>query len=295
VTAENLNGVIAPLLTPFDDAGQPHAGRFAAHAQRLLTDGCTALAPFGTTGEATSLGMQERRSLLDALVEGGIAPAQLLPGTGSCSLADSVQLTRQAVEHGCAGVLLLPPFYYKGISDEGIFRFVAEVIEQVGDERLRVYLYHIPPQAVIGYSVELVGRLRDAYPQTVVGLKDSSGDWQNTAAVIQAFPGFATFSGSEISLLANLRAGGAGCITATANVNAGPLRELFDNWQTDAADDMQAAITARRELIQSKPMIPMLKHIVAEHTGDPGWLRVRPPLLELAAEDAQTVLTSLAA
>jgi len=295
VTTEHLNGVVAPLLTPFDDAGQPHAERFVAHAQRLLTDGCTALAPFGTTGEATSLGMQERRSLLDALVDGGIAPAQLLPGTGSCSLADCVQLTRQAVEHGCAGVLLLPPFYYKGISDEGIFRFVAEVVEQVGDERLRVYLYHIPPQAVIGYSVELVGRLRDAYPQTVVGLKDSSGDWQNTAAVIQAFPGFATFSGSEISLLANLRAGGAGCITATANVNAGPLRELFDNWQNDAADEMQAAITARRELIQSKPMIPMLKHIVARHTGDPGWLRVRPPLLELAAEDAQTVLTSLAA
>ena len=295
MTATTLNGVVAPVLTPFDDTGQPDARRFVAHAQRLLTEGCTALAPFGTTGEATSLGIQERHMLLDTLVEGGIAPAQLLPGTGSCSLMDCVDLTRQAVAHGCAGVLLLPPFYYKGISDEGIFRFIAEVIERVGDERLRVYLYHIPPQAVIGFSVELVGRLRDAFPETVVGLKDSSGDWQNTAAIIEAFPGFATFSGSEITLLANLRAGGAGCITATANVNAGPLRALFDNWRDDAADDRQAAITARRELIQSKPMIPMLKHIVAQQTGDPGWLRVRPPLLELAAEDAQSVLTSLAA
>jgi len=295
VTATTLSGVVAPVLTPYDDDGQPHAQRFVAHAQRLLVGGCTALAPFGTTGEATSLGMHERHALLDALVAGGIAPARLLPGTGSCSLADCVELTRQAVAHGCAGVLLLPPFYYKGISDEGIFRFIAEVIERVGDAQLRVYLYHIPPQAVIGYSVELVGRLRDAYPQTVVGLKDSSGDWQNTRAIIEAFPGFATFSGSEITLLANLRAGGAGCITATANVNAGPLRALFDDWRSDAADAMQAAITARRELIQSKPMIPMLKHIVAQQTGDPGWLRVRPPLLELAAADAQTVLTSLAA
>jgi len=295
MTSTTLTGVVAPVLTPFDDAGQPHAGRFVVHAQGLLAQGCTALAPFGTTGEATSLGLQERQSLLDALVDGGIAPTLLLPGAGSCSVTDSVQLTRHAVEHNCAGVLLLPPFYYKGISDEGIFRFVAEVIERVGDERLRVYLYHIPPQAVIGYSLELVGRLRDAYPQTVVGLKDSSGDWQNTAAIIEAFPGFATFSGSEVTLLANLRAGGAGCITATANVNAGPLRALFDDWRSAAADELQAAITARRELIQSKPMIPMLKRIVAQQTGDPGWLRVRPPLLELAAEDAQTVLTSLAA
>ncbi len=290
-----LNGVVAPVLTPFDEHGQPDAGRFVAHAQRLLDDGCTGLAPFGTTGEATSLGMEERRELLDALVEGGVAPARLLPGAGSCSLTDCVLLTRQAAQHGCAGVLLLPPFYYKGVSDEGIFRFVAEVVERVGDARLRIYLYHIPPQAVIGYSIELIGRLRDAYPDTVVGLKDSSGDWQNTAAVIEAFPGFTTFSGSEVSLLANLRAGGAGCITATANVNAASLRALFDGWRSDAADGMQAAITARRELIQSKPMIPMLKHIVAQRTGDPGWLRVRPPLVELAAADAQTVLTSLAA
>jgi len=293
VSRKQLNGVFAPLLTPFNSQGQPDAGRYVAHAKRVLHEGCTGLVPFGTTGEATSLGLDERRALLNALVEGGVAPGLMLAGTGNCALPDCVRLTREAVAHNCAGVLLLPPFYYKGISNEGIFRFIAEVIEQVGDSRLQVYLYHIPPQAVIGYSLDLVARLRDAYPDTVVGLKDSSGDWANTAALIDAFPEFTTFSGSEVFLLDNLRAGGAGCITATANVNAGPMRTLFDNWQSDQADTMQQAITARRNLIQSKPMIPMLKQIVARATGDSGWLRQRPPLVELAAEDAQTVIASL--
>jgi 4-hydroxy-tetrahydrodipicolinate synthase len=290
---KQLKGVLAPLLTPFNEQGQPDAGRYVAHAKRLLGAGCTGLVPFGTTGEATSLGLDERRALLDGLIDGGVAPELLLPGTGNCSLPDCVRLTREAVTHNCAGVLLLPPFYYKGISDEGLFRFIAEVIEQVGDSRLRVFLYHIPPQAVIGYSLDLVARLRDVFPDIVIGLKDSSGDWAYTAALIRAFPDFTTFSGSEVFLLNNLRAGGAGCITATANVNAGPLRELLNHWQSDRADAMQQAITRRRELIQDKPMIPMLKHIVANETGDAGWLRLRPPLVELAAEDAQTVIVSL--
>jgi 4-hydroxy-tetrahydrodipicolinate synthase len=290
---KQLNGVLAPLLTPFDAQDQPDPGRYVAHAKRLLDAGCTGLVPFGTTGEATSLGLDERRALLDALIDGGVAPELLLPGTGNCALSDCVRLTRDAVGHNCAGVLLLPPFYYKGISDEGIFRFIAEVIEQVGDSRLRVYLYHIPPQAIIGYSLDLVARLRDAYPDIVIGLKDSSGDWAYTAALIEAFPDFTTFSGSEVFLLDNLRAGGAGCITATANVNAGLLRALLDHWQSDQADAMQQVITERRKLIQNKPMIPMLKHIVANETGDAGWLRLRPPLVELTAEDAQTVIASL--
>jgi len=291
--ADTLRGVIAPMLTPFDADGRPDGERFCAHARRLLDAGCTALAAFGTTGEATSLGLEERGELLAALLTAGIDPAQLLIGTGSCSLPDSVRLTRDAVRHGCAGVLLLPPFYYKSVGDEGLFRFVSEVIEQVGDARLRVYLYHIPPQAVIGYSLALVGRLREAYPQAVVGIKDSSGDWRNTAALLEAFPGFATFSGSDDTLLANLRGGGAGCITATANVNAGPIRALYDTWRSAEADALQAKVAATRELIQRQPLIPMLKHIVARDTDDDAWLRVRPPLVPLSAADAQPVLAAL--
>jgi 4-hydroxy-tetrahydrodipicolinate synthase len=273
-----FRGVLAPALTPFDQDLNPDAGRFVKHARWLLEDGCTGLAPFGTTGEALSLGLDERHRLLDALLEGGIDPTVLMPGTGLCSIADTVDLTRHAVEIGCGGVMVLPPFYYKGVGDDGIYRHFAEVIQRVGDARLKVYLYHIPPQAVIGFSVELVGRLIRDFPETVVGLKDSSGDWSNTKALLDAYPGFATMSGSENFLLENLRGGGAGCITATGNVNARAIRALYDAWQGPEADELQARVTAFRQVVQSQPMIPMLKQIVAHYRDDATWTAVRPPL-----------------
>lgn len=288
-----FSGVIAPVLTPFDAELSPDTERFVAHAKWLLEDGCTGLAPFGTTGEATSLGVQERHALLDALVAAGIEPSLLLPGTGMCAIPESVQLTRHAVEHGCGGVLMLPPFYYKGMSDDGVFRFFAEVIERVADSRLKVYLYHIPPQAVIGFSLDLVGRLIEAYPNTVVGLKDSSGDWSNTKALLEAFPGFGTLTGSEVFLLDNLKGGGTGCITATGNVNARMIRDLYDKWQSGEADQLQTRITEIRKCIQQKPMIPMLKQIVAHYRDDHAWASVRPPLPGLEATDAASVIDSL--
>lgn len=293
IGSHDFYGVIAPVLTPFDDDGNPDAERYLAHCKWLLADGCTALAPFGTTGEANSLGVQERIDLLDALIDGGIDPKILMPGTGLCALPDTATITSHAVERGCGGVMMLPPFYYKAISDEGLFAYYAEIIERVGDERLRIYLYHIPPVAQVGLSVDLVGRLIEAYPDVVVGLKDSSGDWENTKALLDTYRDFTVFPGSEIFLLDGLRNGAAGCITATGNVNARMIRKVYDNWQTDQADALQDEITAFRKTIQTRPMIPMLKAIVAHFNNDPGWNRMRPPFMPLDAAEAQAGIAEL--
>ena len=290
-----FSGVIPPVMTPFTADLAPDKERFVAHCQWLLDQGATGLAPFGTTGEANSLSVDERLALLDAIVKAGIRPALLMPGTGCCALSDSVRMTGRAVAAGCGGVLLLPPFFYKGLSDDAVFRSIAEVIDRVGDDRLRVYLYHIPPVAQVGFSLEIVGRLIEAYPGIVVGLKDSSGDWSNTEALLKAFPGFATFSGSEVFLLANLRGGGVGSITATGNVNLAAIRALFDRWQDADADALQADITALRETIQAYPMIPALKAVIASYRADPAWAAVRPPLLDLDQRQATLLLDALRA
>ncbi|MGI9406486.1 MAG: dihydrodipicolinate synthase family protein [Hyphomicrobiaceae bacterium] len=291
--ANGLEGVVAPVLTPFDGNGAPDAERFLAHARWLLAEGCTGLAPFGTTSEAASLGLEERARLLDALIDGGIPSAQLMPGTGLTSVPDSVKLASQAAAHNVAGVLMLPPFYFKGVSDDGIFAHIAEVIEQVGNANLRVYLYHIPPVAQVGFSLQLIERLRKAYPSAIVGLKDSSGEWANTAAVIEKNPGFDVFAGSEVFLLQTLRAGGVGCITASANVNPSGIRRVFDNWETDDADAFQKDITETRNTVQAYPMIPALKAIKAAMLNDSAWSAPRPPLEPLDAADAAALVNAL--
>src|SRR5919109_625651 len=210
-----LRGVMAPVLTPFRPDLSPDAPRLARHCRWLLSQGCVGLAVFGTTSEANSLSVEEREALLDHLADDGIDPATLVPGTGCTALTDTVRLTRAAVRAGCAGVLMLPPFYYKSVSEEGLFRSFAEVIQRVGDDRLRIYLYHIPPVAQVGFSPKLVERLLRAYPKVIAGMKDSSGDFANTRTILEHFAGegFDVFVGSERFLLANLRAGGVGCIT----------------------------------------------------------------------------------
>src|SRR6185312_9016918 len=222
-------------------------------------------------------------------------PGSLMPGTGACALPDSVRLTKHAVELGCAGVLTLPPFYYKGVSDEGLFRSFSEVIERVGDARLRLYLYHIPPVAQISISLALIERLLKRYPQAVAGLKDSSGDWNNTKAVLDAFAGtgFQVFAGSEAFLLANMRNGGVGCISAMANVNAAAIHGVFENWRTPDADRLQEGITATRAVVQKYPVIPALKSIVARALNDGQWITVRPPLVELNATQRESLAADL--
>jgi 4-hydroxy-tetrahydrodipicolinate synthase len=287
-------GVLVPVLTPFTRAGDPDAGRFIAFCRWLLDQGAGGLAIFGTTSEANSMSATERMELLDKLVAAGIPAAKLMPGTGACSITEAATLARHAVGHGAGGVLMLPPFYYKGMDDDGLYAFFAAVIERVGSPALRIFLYHIPPQTVLGLSLDLVGRLIRAYPDTVVGLKDSSGDWNNTAALLERYPGFAVFPGSEVFLLQGLRSGAVGCITATGNVNVPGIRKVYENWQTQAADDLQARITLVRKTIQAYPMVPALKRIVAHFHDDPDWAAVRPPMVKLPEAPAQALLADLA-
>lgn len=288
----NLSGVLAPVIMPFTADLSPDATRLITHCRWLLSQN-VGLAVFGTNSEANSLALDERMMLLDALAEAGLDTARMMPGTGCCALSDSVRLTAHAVKLGCAGVLMLPPFYYKGVSDEGLFRSFAEVIERVGDARLRIYLYHIPPVSQVPISLALIERLLKAYPGVVAGVKDSSGDWSNTKAMLDAFPGWGVFSGNELVLLENLRHGGVGCISATANVNAGAIHRLYEDWKSPEAERMQAEVSGIREFVQQFPMIPALKQIVAHHGGDSEWARLRPPLVELTAEQTGALLEGL--
>ena len=280
--AHRLCGVLSPVVTPFDRELRPDPTRFVRHCQWLLSQD-VGLAVFGTNSEGNSLTVGEKIELLDRLTEAGLPPARMMPGTGTCALGDTVELTRYAVQLGCGGVLMLPPFYYKDNSDEGLFRSYSEVLQRVGDNRLRIYLYHIPPVAQVPITLTLIERLLKAYPGTIAGVKDSSGNWPNTQAMLDQFQphGFDVFAGSESFLLATLRGGGAGCISATANVNPGPIARLAATWQQSDADAQQAALDAVRNVFQTYVMIPALKTAIAHYGDDPSWITVRPPLVEL--------------
>ena len=282
-----FRGVLVPVLTPFRADLSPDAERFLALCRHLLAEGAAGLAVFGTTSEANSLSAGERKALLEMLVENGVPADKLMPGTGACSITEAAELSGHAAALGCGGVLMLPPFYYKGVADDGVYAFVDTVIDRVGSDKLKVYLYHIPPVAQVGYSLDVVGRLASAHPDTVVGLKDSSGDWSNTAALLDAYPQLEIFPGSEVFLLDGLRKGGAGCITATGNVAVPSIKAVFDGFQGPDADEKQANITAVRKRFQETgPMVPVLKAYIAKKSGDAAWTTVRPPMV---AADADAV------
>lgn len=292
-----IRGVLAPVLTPFRADLSPAKERFVAHCQWLLSQKC-GLAVFGTTSEANSLAMEERSMLLDELVEAEVDMSRAIVGTGCCSITETVELTSQAVKHGCAGVLMLPPFYYKGVSEEGLFRYFSEVVQRVGNTRLRIYLYHIPPVAMVGITEKLVERLLKSYPTAIAGMKDSSGDWNNTRIFLDAFAtsGFDVFVGSESFLLANMRNGGAGTISATANVNPAVIHKLYAEWKNADADEQQAKLNVIRDAFGKKyPMISALKRGIAIYANDPAWAKVRPPLVELTPEQATTLAAELKA
>jgi len=294
---KRIEGVLSPVITPFGKDYAPDAKRFVAHCRWLLRSGCAGLAVFGTNSEANSMSVAEKRQLLEALVAGGVEPSALMPGTGHSALSDSIELTRAAVQMGCAGVLMLPPFYYKGVSDEGLYRNFAEIIERVGDDRLQLYLYHIPPVSQVAITLNLIEKLLSKYPGIVAGVKDSSGDWANTKAMLDNFAkgGFDVFAGSETFLLDNMRNGGKGCITATGNINPGPIANVYKNWKSADADQLQAGITATRKIVQKQPMIPALKTAVAHFGNDPQWKTCRPPLVELTSSQEQELIKDLKA
>ncbi|PYK58788.1 MAG: dihydrodipicolinate synthase family protein [Verrucomicrobia bacterium] len=309
IQSARIRGVLAPVVTPFTAGLAPDSQRFIAHCKWLLSQNC-GLAVFGTNSEANSLSMEERAMLLEELVAAGVDPSRMMPGTGCCSIMETVKLTAQAVEYGCAGVLMLPPFYYKDVSEEGLYRYFSEVVQRVGDARLKIYLYHIPPVAVVSITTGLVERLLATYPNAIAGMKDSSGDWNNTRMFLDSFAksDFDVFVGSESFLLANMRHGGVGTISATANVNPAAIHKLYREWvrsrtgdsgapQADL-DDQQQRLNVVRQVFGSRKfpaMIAALKQAIAIYADDPEWARVRPPLIELTSEQAKTLAAELKA
>lgn len=291
-----LRGVFAPVLTPFGADLSPDADRLAEHCRWLVGQG-SGLAVFGTNSEGNSLSVEERLGLLERLCDAGIDPARMMPGTGCCALPDTVRLTARAVALRCGGVLMLPPFYYKGVSEDGLFRYFAEVVQRVGDARLRIYLYHIPSVAQVPITHGLVARLLASYPAQIAGMKDSSGDWEGTRGFLDAFAGagFDVFVGSEAFLLRGMRHGGVGAISATANVNPASIDRLFRTWRDADADEQQARLDETRAVFQRYPMLPALKATVAIRRGDPTWATLRPPLVPLTDDQQRGLAAELAA
>lgn len=288
------SGVYCAALTPVDAQLRPDLPHFVAHCRRLVDDGCTGVALLGTTGEANSFSTGERKALLEAALEGGLAPAQLLPGTGVPALTETVELTRHAVSLGVTSVIVLPPFYYKDVSEEGLYAAYSETIERVGDARLRVVLYHIPQVSAVPIPFGLIERLRAKYPQTVVGIKDSAGQLDHMTELVRRFPGFAVLAGADPLMLPLLKAGGAGAITATTNLVARDLAFVFrhhaDASKAAEVEAAQARVVAMRALASSYAQMASLKVLLAARTGHDGWRRLRPPLVALGRAEADDLV-----
>ncbi|TPN02131.1 dihydrodipicolinate synthase family protein [Mesorhizobium sp. B2-1-3A] len=287
-------GTIAPILTPFADDGGIARDLFVSHARWVLDQGAHFLSPFGTTGEALSLSLGERMRALEWLIEAGISPDRLMPGTGVTALPETAELSKHAVELGCAGVMVLPSFFYTAAGDSGQARYYSELIERVANPAMKMILYHIPQNSGVPVSPALTARLSAAFPNTVVAYKDSAGDWNNTAAVIAAAPKVAVFPSSEAQLTKGLASGAAGCISATVNLNAAAIRSLYD--RTLAGEDVaeaDAAIKAFRKIIQDAGLIPAMKAVLAVRSGDRRWLNLRAPHENATLENGEKLLAAL--
>jgi 4-hydroxy-tetrahydrodipicolinate synthase len=286
-------GVNAAVLTAMNADLSVDLDRMAAHGKWLLANGCNGLGVLGTTGEANSLGIDERLAVMEGLAERGVPPAVMLPGTGTTAIPDTVLLTRKAEQLGCRGALLLPPFFYKNPSDDGLFAYFSEVIQRVGGD-IRIYLYHFPAQSAVPFGIDLIARLLKAYPGKVKGIKDSSGDFANTKSYADHFArdGFEVFCGDDGALHSLLNAGGAGCITAAANVGSAMSAVVYANWDNPKGVAAQATLSAIRKAVTSAPLIPGLKSLVARNTGTPAWLNIRPPHQRLSAEAEQKLFAA---
>lgn len=284
-----IRGVHSAVTTPVDSDGSPLPDLMIAHCRALLDEGCHGLSPIGTTGEANSLGLSQRMALLEALIDGGLDASVLAPGTGTPSASDTIALTRHAVRAGCKAAMLLPPYYYKDVSVDGLYRHYAQVIEGVGDDRLRLMLYHIPQTSIVGIPHDLIDRLMTDFPGIVCAIKDSSGDLSNMVAMCERFPDLSVLTGADVLFWDLLKAGGAGCITGVSNLRSDALRFVWDNWQDPAQAEAVGATMARlkawRDLAQSFPQLPATKSMVARARGDDRWHATLPPLDPLT--DAQ--------
>jgi 4-hydroxy-tetrahydrodipicolinate synthase len=284
-----ITGVYCAAATPVLPDMSPNLPAFTAHCRWLLEEGCDGVALLGTTGEANSFSSAERKTIVEATLAAGIAPERLMPGTGVANIPDTIDLTRHALAQGVTRVVMLPPFYYKGVSDEGLFAAYSRIIEGVGDDRLRVVLYHIPQVSGVALGHDLIARLIDAFPSIVVGIKDSAGKLENMTAMVARFPGFSVLAGADPLLLPLMQIGGAGCITATSNLVTRELAVVFrggnDPAQAEAVAAAQARIVALRELSNSYVQLPAIKAMIGYATNDTGWERLRPPLMALTASE----------
>lgn len=286
-------GVNAAAITPMRDDLSVDLDRLAAHCRWLLANGCDNLGVLGTTGEANSLGLSERMAILDGLAERGIPGRRMLPGTGTPAIPDTVLLTKKAVELGARGVLVLPPFFYKNPSEDGLAAYYSEVIERTAGEA-KIYFYHFPAQSAVPITLSLIERLLKAYPTVIKGLKDSSGDFENTKSYVDHFAkdGFEVYCGDDGALRKLLQAGGAGCITAAANVGSAVSAEVYRNWNGPAGDVAQTTLSAIRSAIAPAGSITGVKALVARNTGDRSWLNMRPPHRPLSDDAAARLFSA---
>lgn len=291
---KNPCGVIAPILTPFEKDGSIARDLWVSHAKWVLDQGAHYLSPFGTTGEALSLSIHERIEGLEWLLEAGIPAGRLMPGTGVTALPETEELTAHAMSRGCAAVMVLPSFFFPAAADDGHARYFSELIERIASPALRMILYHIPQNTGVAISPELTARLNRAYPDTVIAYKDSGGDWANTQAVMKAAPAISMFPGSETFLTRGLAAGGAGCISATMNLNAAAIRAVYEG--AIAGHNVAAAdtvIKAFRKTVQDAGLVPPMKAALAVRSGDRRWLRLRAPLRDATVEEGVALLAQL--
>jgi 4-hydroxy-tetrahydrodipicolinate synthase len=288
VPVERIRGVIAPLLTPFNDDLSVATDLYVSHAKWLFEQGCAGIAPFGTTGEALSVGIDERIGAIRTLVDAGIDPSRMIPGTGLSNVADTARLSRACFDLGCAGVMTLPPFYFKSVTEDGLYRYFEQLLAAIGADA-RVYLYHIPPIAIVGVPPALAARLHADFPESIVGIKDSSGDWDNTRALLD-IEDLIVYPGSELPLLDALELGAPGCISATANVNAHAIAEvvkLFDSGDVDAARALHVEVKRFRRTVEKHAPIPAQKRLLAISSDDSRWANVRPPLTAMREAQGQ--------
>ena len=293
MTQAGFRGVLSPALTPFTADFEPDRPAFVDFCNWLLKEGANGLAVFGTTSEANSLSQKERIALLEHLVEKGIPAAKLMPGTGAANLPDAVELTRHALALGAGGVLVLPPFYYKNMPEDGIYAYYAAIIDRVARPDLKLYLYHIPQMSGVAITPTLIARLRKAYGGVIAGLKDSSGVWDNVALLLKEFPELAIFPASEKFLLPALKLGAAGCISATANFQVANIRKLIDTPDGDARTKLDAEVGKIRSVFEQYPLVPALKAVIAALLKQNSWRVVRPPFAQLPEEKRRELLGAL--
>jgi len=281
-----LSGVIAAVATPIEESGAPDLKRAVKLARYLLDNGCDGLNVLGTTGEATSFSLDERKAVMDAYKANSLPLQRLMVGTGAAAVSDAVALTRHAAELGFAGALVLPPFYYKGVPDDGLIAYIDALIKATERKSIPIYLYHFPAMSGVPWHVTLIKRLLESFPTRIVGLKDSSGDMAFAHAAAAVSPDFAVFPSTE-ACLTEARAGAfAGCISATANLNADLCARAWNNGDTAALD---AAVTIRK-LFDGKPLVSGVKTLLAHIHGDPALARVKPPLALFSAADRASVI-----